>query len=77
MSYSPNALGFFIPTGCSVLELFPAYHAYESGMSPPANFDVIFDIVPSVFRVDLAAYSHSASVGNLKLRPVIRLSFSI
>ena len=64
MSYRPQALALFLPTGCVFLPLFLLYQAYGPkplSASPKLN---------RVFLPARHAYSHSASVGRRTALPV-------
>jgi hypothetical protein len=63
MSKSPNALGFFSPTGCVAPPEFAWYHAYWDSRASSS---------PNEYRVAVlarAAYSRSASVSSLYVFP--------
>lgn len=64
MSYRPNALGCFSPTGCVCLLELPLYHAYPS-RSDASSQNPYLVVVPARH-----AFSHSASVGKREISSI-------
>src|SRR5262245_61110237 len=70
MSYRPNALGFFLPTGGSLPLAFPWYQAYSPRSAT---------LSPKLYAVVVLArhaYSHSASLGR-RMTSLALIRFSL